>query len=93
MRQLIVLLVLLSANFLSAGQNIADHWSFSRIEDRSGTAILDIDTSDYFHLHEDGSFIYQLAAKNQLVASGSWMLINDTLALRKPKHSKLRTIR
>lgn len=81
MRQLIFILILLSGISLLAQEKLAYRWSFSQITDTSRTELLPIDSADYFHLKEDGSFIYELAAKNNLLARGNWTLVQDTLTL------------
>lgn len=81
MRHLFLIAFVLGSLFTRAQTDISGRWSFFSIADTSGQDLLAIDTADYFHLRENGSFIYELAAKDNLLARGSWVLHNDTLSL------------
>ncbi len=56
-------------------------WAFDRIENLEGTSLLPIDSTDYFQLREDSTFRYQLKAKDNLIAEGTWIQRNDSLIL------------
>ena len=75
MRHLLFLFMFLPV-FLPAQEELSQLWAFESINDTSGTQLLPVDTADYFYLKDDGSFIYELKAKNDLLAQGTWTL-ND----------------
>jgi CNT family concentrative nucleoside transporter len=81
MRHLLFILLLFTGNSLFCQNDISDRWSFYRIADTAGNELLPVDSADYFHLRENGNFIYELAAKDKLLARGTWELRNDTLTL------------
>lgn len=60
---------------------ISFRWNFESITNTQGDFIVPIQESDYFLLENDGSFIYELKAKRNLMARGSWMLNGQNLAL------------
>jgi CNT family concentrative nucleoside transporter len=62
------------------GQTIEKTWNFLSIENTEGTSLFDISTSDTFELNE-GRFRYNLAAKDNLNASGDYILQNNLLVL------------
>ena len=81
MRQLFYSILLIINGGLLAQNQLEYRWSFHDISDTAGTQLLPIDTGDYFHLRQDGRFQYELAAKDNLLARGSWQLRQDTLVL------------
>jgi concentrative nucleoside transporter, CNT family len=67
--------------FVSAfGQTIEKNWNFAAIEDASGNSLFEITENDVLSL-EEGVFQYQLAAKNNLKASGDYIYQNNLLVL------------
>lgn len=56
------------------------NWAFEGIRNLQGKDLLPVDSSDYFQLNANGSFIYELKAKRNLLARGSWKLQGDTLS-------------
>lgn len=63
-------------NFLpQQGQSqsaLIHHWQFDAITNQQGTSLLPIDTADYFWLKADSTFAYELKAKNNLYAAGTF---------------------
>lgn len=63
-------------NFLpQQGQSqsaLIHHWQFDAITNQQGTSLLPIDTADYFWLKADSTFTYELKAKNNLYAAGTF---------------------
>lgn len=47
-------------------------WQFDAITNQQGTSLLPIDTADYFWLKADSTFAYELKAKNNLFATGTF---------------------
>lgn len=78
-RILTVAIVVLLQTFMF-GQTIEKTWNFLSIENTEGTSLFDISTSDTFELNE-GRFRYNLAAKDNLNASGDYILQNNLLVL------------
>lgn len=63
------------------GQSIEKTWEFSEVKDESGLSILTINpTEDYLKL-EDGTFEFQLSAKDSLKATGDYIFQDNLLVL------------
>ncbi|MGS2727600.1 nucleoside transporter C-terminal domain-containing protein [Psychroserpens sp. BH13MA-6] len=60
------------------GQDIEKKWRFEAIQSTEGTPLFEITEDDVLHL-EAGQFEYQLAAKNNLKASGDYIYQNNLL--------------
>ncbi len=79
MQKYLLIGVLVLVHFLSFGQNLEQKWQFSGIENTNGNSIIDINTEkDYLNLSE-GSFTYEIEAKENLKASGEYMFQNKLL--------------
>lgn len=79
MKKFLFILILLSIQINAFGQSIEREWQFSSIENNTGESLLNINaTTDYLTFAE-GSFNYQLEAKNNLQASGDYILQNKLL--------------
>lgn len=76
-----ILVLLISWGSATAQEGLKYRWLFSSIADTSGNELLEIDTTDFFELKSDSSFLYELKAKN-LIAGGNWEVKNDTLIFR-----------
>ncbi len=75
------LLVFTSLSAL-AQPSLIHRWSFKAITNNAQEELLPVDSGDYFHLKQDSSFSYALAAKNNLYAAGTFQLRNDTLVFK-----------
>lgn len=81
MRKLLLLAIVCMAPMVSFGQSIDKDWQFSAILDQQGDSLFAINSeADYFQLKE-GSFRYQLEAKDNLNASGDYIFQNNLLVL------------
>ena len=84
MKKTILLLTILFS-FLSCAtkqEQLVKKWYFKAIQ-KNDRDILNIqENQDFFHLKNDGSFHYELGAKNNLVAKGSYRLDQDHLVLK-----------
>ena len=79
MRNILIAVLIIASQAVSFGQNIETDWHFSEITNNQGDPILEIDTeNDILHLSK-GTFNYQLASKNNLIASGDYILQNKLL--------------
>ncbi len=73
-------ILLLSIGLTSFGQEgLKFRWAFKDVSNTEGVSLLKVDTSDFFLLSEDSTFEYQLKAKDNLQAKGTWLVANDTL--------------
>ncbi|MGB0176059.1 MAG: hypothetical protein ACPF9D_02765, partial [Owenweeksia sp.] len=75
----IVFALLLNLGF--GQETLKYRWAFDKIENLEGTSLLPVDPVDFFHLKDDSTFHYELKAKNNLIAEGTWWQRNDTLVL------------
>ena len=78
-----IFIVVISLIFFgsSFGQTIEKDWNFSSIKNNQGESLFRINSeNDHFTL-KDGSFEYQLEAKNNLKASGDYLFQNNLLVL------------
>lgn len=79
MRFLLPLFLALFSVGIHFGQNIEQSWKFSGIEDKDGNSLIAVNPeSDYLKLSE-GQFVYELAAKDSLKASGDYIFQNKLL--------------
>jgi len=59
-------------------QAIEGEWNFSKISNEAGEALIPIETSDILNI-SDGQFSYNLKAKGNLEAQGSYVIQNNLL--------------
>lgn len=79
MRTIISALVFIFSFVSFLGQNIEQNWRFSGIENASGESIIDINSETDFLTLSEGTFQYELTAKDNLRASGDYILQNKLL--------------
>lgn len=77
-RFLFVLTLLFSLHG-NAQEALKYRWQFAGIYDSTGTALVTVDSLDYFDLSKSDTFSYALQAKNNLRANGTYQVLNDTL--------------
>ncbi len=81
--KILYIILLLSIGFTSFGQEgLKYRWAFKDVSTTEGVSLLKVDTSDFFLLGEDSTFEYQLKAKDNLQAKGTWSVANDTLVFK-----------
>lgn len=61
--------------------SLQGRWQFASIENFQGASLLPVSKKDFFHLREDQTFHYELAAKDDLIASGDYQYRNDSLIM------------
>ena len=66
---------------MSKAQNFIGNWSFNTITNQQNESILEISESDELHIFANNSFEYNLEAKNNLFAKGTWELKENILYL------------
>ena len=79
MQKYLLVGVLVLVQFLSFGQDLEKKWQFSSIEDAEGESIISINSENDFLTLRDGTFSYELEAKENLKASGDYMFQNKLL--------------
>ena len=79
MQKYLLVGVLVLVQFLSIGQDLEKKWQFSSIESAEGESILSINSENDFLTLMDGTFSYELEAKENLKASGDYMFQNKLL--------------
>ena len=71
--------VLILVQFLSFGQDLEKNWQFSSIEDAKGESLISINSENDFLTLRDGTFSYEIEARENLKASGDYMFQNKLL--------------
>jgi len=66
----------------SFAQEHIDNWNFSSITNTDGKELISVSSEDYMHINSDGTFQYELAAKNNLLASGTWTFQDESLCFQ-----------
>lgn len=80
MQKILLILILVLTQIVSFGQDLEKKWQFSRIENEQGESIFTINPEkDHLTLSEEGAFLYELEAKENLKASGDYMFQNKLL--------------
>lgn len=79
MRIVLIIVFLLTQFYDAPAQHICSMWSFNSITNKAGDTLISIIPEDYMQINEDGTFYYELAAKNNLVAKGTWTLQDKVL--------------
>mgnify|MGYP003667785435 FL=1 len=79
MQKYLLVGVLVLVHFLSFGQDLEKKWNFSSIENTNGESITTINSENDFLTLTDGTFSYEIGAKENLKASGDYMFQNKLL--------------
>ena len=79
MQKYLVVVVLVLVHFLSFGQDLENKWQFSSIENANGESITAINSENDFLILRDGTFSYEIEAKENLKASGDYLFQNKLL--------------
>ena len=79
MRNLLIFVLTCLSSLATFGQNIEAEWEFSSVENLQGESLVEVNPSrDVLRLSE-GSFNYELEAKDNLKASGDYIYQNNLL--------------
>ena len=83
MKKTLPLLIILFSLFACGDKynKLEKKWHFKAIQKNDRDLLEILPNQDFFHLKNDGSFHYELAAKNNLVAKGSYHVDHDYLVL------------
>ena len=79
MQKYLLVGVLVLVQFISFGQNLEKKWQFSSIENTEGESLISINPENDFLTLRDGTFSYELEAKENLKASGDYMFQNKLM--------------
>jgi CNT family concentrative nucleoside transporter len=79
---LLLLCTLGPLSLVQAQSELARRWHFQAITNLAGDSLLPIDSSDYLLMRPDGTFHYELAAKDSLLAAGTYRRVGDSLIYR-----------
>jgi len=79
MQKHLLVVVLVLVHFLSFGQDLENKWQFSSIENTNGESITAINSENDFLILRDGTFSYEIEAKENLKASGDYLFQNKLL--------------
>ena len=73
--------ILFFFSIFTVAQTIEKDWKFESIKNNNGTSLVEINSTDSFTLSE-GKFTYSLAAKDSLVAEGTYIHQNNLLIFK-----------
>ena len=73
--------ILFFFSIFTVAQTIEKEWRFESIKKNNGTSLVKINSTDSFTLSE-GKFTYSLAAKDSLVAEGTYIHQNNLLIFK-----------
>ena len=79
MQKYLVVVVIVLVHFLSFGQDLENKWQFSSIENANGESITAINSENDFLILRDGTFSYEIEAKENLKTSGDYLFQNKLL--------------
>ena len=79
MQKHLLVVVLVLVHFLSFGQDLENKWQFSSIENANNESIIAINSENDFLILRDGTFSYEIEAKENLKASGDYLFQNKLL--------------
>jgi len=78
-KHLLLLFFLFSVVYTLPAQEIIGTWQFNSITNLHGDTLIKIAESDFMDIKSDGTFHYELEAKNNLIADGTWENSNKLL--------------
>jgi CNT family concentrative nucleoside transporter len=78
----LMLIFLISITTNSTAQGFIGDWAFESIENQQNKSLVQIAPSDEMKISEDHTFEYTLKAKNNLLAKGTWELINNQICFK-----------
>ena len=79
MRKHFLLILLLFCTIKLTAQEISGLWQFNSITNNFGDTLLSVSDDDFMEIKSGGTFYYELKAKNNLIAKGSWDITGDLL--------------
>ena len=79
MRKHFLLIVLLFCSIKVTAQETSGLWQFNSITNNFGDTLVSVSEDDFMEIKSEGTFHYELKAKNNLVAKGTWDRTDDLL--------------
>ena len=79
MRKHFLLILLLFCSIKVTAQETSGLWQFNSITKNFGDTLLSVSEDDFMEIKSEGTFHYELKAKNNLVAKGTWDRTDDLL--------------
>ena len=79
MRKHFLLILLLFCTIKLTAQEISGLWQFNSITNNLGDTLLSVSDDDFMEIKSGGTFYYELKAKNNLIAKGTWDITGDLL--------------
>lgn len=79
MRKYFLFILLFFCTIKITAQDVTGVWQFNSITNTIGDTLITISEDDFMSIKSDGSFHYELKAKNNLVAKGTWNTTNELL--------------
>ncbi len=79
MRKQFLLILLLFCTIKLTAQEISGLWQFNSITNNFGDTLLSVSDDDFMEIKSGGTFYYELKAKNNLIAKGTWNITGDLL--------------
>ncbi|MDG2164431.1 MAG: nucleoside transporter C-terminal domain-containing protein, partial [Flavobacteriales bacterium] len=79
MRKHFLLILILFCTIKVTAQEISGLWQFNAITNNFGDTLLSVSEDDFMEIKSEGTFHYELKAKNNLVAKGTWDTTNELL--------------
>ena len=72
MRKHFLFILLFFCTTKITGQEITGQWRFNSITNKIGDTLITVTEKDFMEIKSDGTFHYELKAKNNLIAKGKW---------------------
>ena len=79
MRKHFLLILILFCTIKVTAQEISGLWQFNAITNNFGDTLLSVSEDDFMEIKSEGTFHYELKAKSNLVAKGTWDTTNELL--------------
>ena len=79
MRKHFLLILLIFCSIKVPARETYGLWQFNSITNNLGDTLLSVSEDDFMEIKSEGTFHYELKAKNNLVSKGTWDRIDDLL--------------
>ena len=79
MRKYFLFILLFFCTIKITAQDVTGVWQFNSITNTIGDTLITVSEDDFMSINSDGTFHYELKAKNNLVAKGTWNTTNELL--------------
>ena len=79
MRKYFLFILLFFLTIKISALEIIGQWGFNSITNNIGDTLITVNENDFMEIKSDGTFHYELKAKNNLIAKGKWDKTNSLL--------------